>query len=141
MLFAGMVPGTFVMDIAKGPFNRIGPGTVGRQVEQLEARMSREPLLDFLGVMNLGIIGDHGELSKEGRGVGPIERCKQVEEEARLLAIPHTMRDSPGGQIQRPSQVAFLIGARRHDFHLFPFGHPLLSDLRQQIDIQLVGKE
>ena len=88
-LFASMVAGTFVVHIAKGPFNRIGPGTGGREVEHLEAWMGGEPLLDFPSVMNLGISGHDREVGEKRRGVGPIERCKQVEEESYLLALPH----------------------------------------------------
>ena len=38
-LFAGVVTRTVVMDIPKGPLNRIGIGTIGRQIQQCEAGM------------------------------------------------------------------------------------------------------
>ena len=57
------------MNIAKGPFNRIGARTVDRQGEQLEARMRREPLLHLGGVVNLGILGDDREVGEEWCGI------------------------------------------------------------------------
>ena len=63
--------------------------------------MGCEPLFHLACVVNLGIVGDDGEMEEEWRGVGPSERVEQVEEEAGLLALPHTMRDGPGGQFQR----------------------------------------
>jgi len=51
--------------------------------------MGGEPLLDFLGVGNLGIIGDDGEVREERRRVRAIERLQQVEEEPGLLGY-HT---------------------------------------------------
>ena len=85
---------------------------------------------DFLGFMQLGIVGDHGELCEKGRRVCPIERVEQLQEEARLFPIPHTLRDRPRRDIQGPGLVAFLIGARGEDCHLFPLGHPLIPHLR-----------
>ena len=34
-----------------------------------------------------------------------------------------------------------LRGPNRKDFDLFPFRQPLIADLGQQVDIQLVSKE
>jgi hypothetical protein len=87
------------IDIAKGALNWIGIGAVGGEVEQFEAGVSSQPLLDFLGLMQLGIVGDHGELGTEGRGVGPVKRSEQLQEEPRLFPIPHTMRDLSGRDI------------------------------------------
>ena len=51
------------------------------------------------------------------------------------------MGDRTGGQVQGPGQRALLISPRRHHFDLFPLGHPLIADLGQQINVQLVSKE
>jgi hypothetical protein len=136
-----MGPRTFVVDLAKGPLNRSGIRAGGRQIQQLEARVGSQPRLDFLGCMQLRIGGDHGKLRKEGRRMGPIERVQQCQEEARLFPLPPTLRNRPGRNIQGPGQVPFLMGARGEDCHLFALGHPLIPHLRQQIDIQLIGKE
>ena len=75
--FTGMVTSTFVVDIAKGPFDGIGLGAVGGQLQQLKARMGGQPLLDFLGLVQFGVVDDYGEGRKEGRRVRPIERVEQ----------------------------------------------------------------
>ena len=54
---AGVIAGTLGVDIAKGAFNRIGVGTIGRQIQERKARMGSQPLLDFLSLMQLGVIG------------------------------------------------------------------------------------
>jgi len=138
---AGMVTGPLVVDICKGPLNGIRSWAVGGQIEQLEAGMGRQPLLHLSGVVNLGIVGHTREVGESRRRVGPVERLEQVPEEARAFALPHAVLDGPGADIQRPSQVALLVGAWGHDLHLRPLGHPLITDLRQQTNIQLIGKE
>ena len=57
------------MDIAKGPLNRIGLRTVGRQVEQLEAGMGGEPLRHCGRLVNLGIVHHHLEVQVGARGI------------------------------------------------------------------------
>ena len=139
--FAGVVARAFIMDIAKRALNRIGTWAIGRQIEQLKARMGREPLLDFLGLVNLGIIGHNREVGIEGRRVGAVECVEQIQEEPRGFPIPDTVGDSPRGELQRSGQVAFLVGAWGHHLDLGAFGHPLIAHLGQAVNIQLVGKE
>ena len=91
--------------------------------------------------MNLGIVHHHLEVQEGARGVGAVQGLEQVQEEPRGFAVPHTVGNGAGGDIERPGQVAFLIRARRHHLHLLPFGHPLRADLGQQTEVQLVGKE
>ena len=43
--------------------------------------------------------------------------------------------------IERPGQVALLILAGRDDLNHLAFRHPLITDLRQQVDVQLIGKD
>ena len=51
------------------------------------------------------------------------------------------MGESAGGQVQGPGQGTRRVGPWGQHFDLFTFGHPLLPYLRQQIEVQLVGKE
>src|SRR5262249_49123231 len=67
--------------------------------------------------------------------------CEQVQEQAMRLTPPYPMDDRPRAHIQGSRQVAFLVSPRGQDFHLGSFGHPLVADFGQQMDIQLVGKE
>src|SRR5215510_480269 len=93
---ASMVAGAFIVDIPKGPLNRICSRAVGRQVEQLKAGMGRQPFFDLPRMVNLGVVG-HDREAREGRcWVGMVERLEQVQEEPRDFAIPDTVRDSPG---------------------------------------------
>ena len=139
--FAGVVARTFVRDIPTGACNRIGRRAIGRQLQQLEAGMGSQPLLDFLRFMEFGVVDHAPEVVKEWRGRGAIERVEEFQEEACLLAVPHTMGDLSGGDVQGARQIAFLVGAGRQHFDLFPFGHPLIAELGQQMNVQLVGKE
>ena len=134
-LFASVVTGTLIMDIAKSALNWIGAWTIGRQVEQLKPGVGREPPLDLACVVNLGIVGDDREVREKRRGVRLIKGLEQVKKEPALLAIPDTMGDGPGGDVQGASQVALLVGSGCQDFHLFSLGHPLIPNLGQQIKI------
>ena len=136
-----MVARTFIVDIAEGPFNGIGIGTGGWSIQHREAGMSSHPLLDFLGFMQLRLIDYDGQRRKERHGVCPLERGEQLNKQPGLFALPHTMGDHTGGDVQSPSQRALLVGARGQHLALFPLGHPVIADLGQQMDIQLIGKE
>src|ERR1044071_9394944 len=46
-----------------------------------------------------------------------------------------------GPVVQSSSQIVLLIGARGPDFLLSAFGHPFVTDLGQEVDVQLIGKE
>ena len=127
--FAGVVARTFIMDIAKRPLNRIGARAVGRQIEELKARMRRQPLFDFSSLVNLGIVDHDGEVHKEGRRVSTIQRVEQIQEEPGSFSLPDTVGDGPRGEVQRPTQVPFLVGAWGQYLHLFALGHPLIADL------------
>ena len=48
-----MIAGAAVMHIAKGALDRVGLGTVGRHKEQRHPRVSGQPLLHGLGLMDL----------------------------------------------------------------------------------------
>ena len=91
--------------------------------------------------MTLRVVNHDREVGKERDGMRARQCVEQVQEESSLHTIPHTMGDGPGAQVQRPRQRALRVGARGHHFNLLALGHPLISDLGQQIDIQLVSKE
>ena len=91
--------------------------------------MGREPRLDFRGFVNLRVVGDNGEVSKERGGVRAIERGEQINKKSSLFAIPPTMGDGARGQLSGTGQIALLVGAWRQHLDLFPFGHPLRADL------------
>ena len=102
--FTGVVPGTFIVDIAKSPLNRIGIRAIGWQIQHCEARMGGQPLLDFGGLVDLGVVGDDGEVSKERRRVGAIKRLQQVKEKPGLLTLPHTRGEGAGSRASAPAR-------------------------------------
>jgi hypothetical protein len=128
--FARVIARTFILDIPTGPLNGISLGTVGRSVQPRKAGMGSEPRLHFLSFMQLRVIDHDGELRKEWRGMRLIERIEQLKKQPGLFAIPDTLRDPPGGDVQGPRQIALLIGPGGHHLDLFPFGHPLGADFR-----------
>ena len=101
--FAGVIACTFIMDIAKGALNRIGARAVGGQIQQLKARMGRQPLLDFLGLVNLGIVNDHREVRIEAapgrfdpacRG-GPGRVPSVLRYQTQCVMVPVVMSSAP----------------------------------------------
>src|SRR5262249_50115577 len=139
--FAPMIARTFIVDIAKGSFNRAGLGAVGRQEEQRKARVRRQPQLDRLRFVNLVVVHNYREVGELSGRIRLVKSCEQVQEQAMRLTPPYPMDDRPRAHIQGSRQVAFLVSPRGQDFHLGSFGHPLVADFGQQMDIQLVGKE
>ena len=127
--FAGVVRGTFVMDLATGPLDRIGPWTGGRSVEQLQAGMSSEPRLHFLSRMQFRVIDPEGEVGTERRGRRPSQRLQQVKKKPGLVAIPHPLRDGARSQVEGARQLPLLVGPWRQPFPLVRLGQPLIAHL------------
>ena len=65
--------------------------------------MGGQPLLDFGGLVDLGVVGDDGEVSKAERRVCLIKRLEQVEKEPGLLTIPHTRMMVPAIRSSAPA--------------------------------------
>lgn len=99
---SGVVASALVRHIPKGAFNRIGLGARGREVEELKARMGSKPLRHDAGWVNLGIIHHHLEVGVGGNGVSPIQGLEQGEKEAGGFALPQTLRNRAGGDIEGP---------------------------------------
>src|SRR5438128_9538834 len=91
-----MITGTLVMDIPKGPLNRIGLGAVSRQEEHLEAGMCRQPLLDRLGLVNAVVVHDHPDFSELRLWVQPLQAVQQRPEQGVGLAWARAL-DQPSG--------------------------------------------
>ena len=61
--------------------------------------MGGEPLLHFLGFMQLRVINHDGELRKERGRRGAIKCIEQLKKQPGLFALPHTMGDCPGSDV------------------------------------------
>jgi len=76
--FPFVVPGTFVVHIAKRPLNRIGPRTVRRQPKQRKTGVMGSPLLDGFGFMNTVVIHHDIDPRDPWRWVRPVQQGQEV---------------------------------------------------------------
>ena len=76
--FPFVVPGTFVVHIAKRSLNRIGPRTVRRQPEQRKTGVSCSPLLDGFRFMNTVVIHYDIDARDPWRWVRPVQQSQKV---------------------------------------------------------------
>jgi hypothetical protein len=84
--FPFVVPGTFVVHIAKRPLNRIGPRTVRREPEQRKTGVICSPLLDGFGFMNTVVIRDDIHTRHPGsRGRG-VQQGQEVSKQSIVFA-------------------------------------------------------
>ena len=136
-----VVPRAFIMDIAKGPLNGIGTGTIRWQPQQHKARVGGSPLLDRFGFMNPVVVDHNRDPPHPALRVGAIQQAQQVTKSRIGFSGAEAMEALARGEIERPSEIVFFIFPGRHDFLLAPLGHPGRSDLGQQMHIELIGKD
>src|SRR5229473_970185 len=134
-----VIAGTLVMDIAKGTLNRVRLRAVSREEQQLKAGVYSQPALDRLRLVNTVVVHAHVDFSDLRLGVQPSQMVQQRPEQRVGLARAHAMDDSSGGRLQCPGQVVFLILAGRYELDRLAFGHPLIADLGQQVNVEFVG--
>src|SRR3954451_6924303 len=108
-MLALVIPGALVMDIAKGPFNGVGLWAVGREEQQGEAGMRREPPLDGLGLVNAVVVYDHVDFVEARFGVLSLQTVEQGPEQDICLMGPETMDYPPSRGLQGSGQVVFVI--------------------------------
>jgi len=132
---------TLVLHVAKRSLYRVRFRAVGRQIHRLNARMPLKPLPDGLGFMDFVVVHDHKNACAVAGRIGRVDQLEQVNEQAAGLAKPDAVQQFAGHYIQRPSQVVLLISAWRYDLKLRPFGHPLIADFRQQVDVEFVSNQ
>ena len=65
---AWVIPGALVMHISKRPLDRVGAGALGREKQQLDAGMTRQPLPSGFGVMDMAILHDDRQAPIPGAG-------------------------------------------------------------------------
>ena len=138
-LRAFVITRALVMTIAKCSLDRVRFPTVARQPDYLEPRMVGEPLLNRLRFINPVVVCD--EVNLRGGGELAVKRTQQVDDQEAILAFSDDVRDLPRQEVERAGQVAFLIRSWCHDLSLSSTKHPLIADLGQQVNIQLIDKE
>src|SRR5215210_7879032 len=131
-----MIARAFIMHIAKRSLNRVGFGAITWQPDDLESWMIPEPLLDHLRFMYSIVVRD--EVNLAGRRKFALKRGEKVDHKEAVLARSCDVRDLTCQVIQGSGQIVLLILPWCHDLGLRCFKHPLIADLRQQVDVQFI---
>src|SRR5690242_16613646 len=138
-LLAPVIARAFVVHFPKHPLNRVRLRAIGRQEQQLKARMQSQPLLHRSRLMNAEVVYHHTQTRISSRWISLIKRFEQPQKQPGGLALTDARDDAPRQLIKRPGQVALLIHPRRDDLDDLAPWHPLIADLRQQMDVQLIS--
>src|SRR5262245_33547450 len=104
-----MMTGAAIRHIAERALDRVGTRAIGRQPEQGHPRVTGEPLVNGLGLMNFIVI-DHDIESRVLLGwIASFQGPEPVAEQGVGVVWSQAMEYSPSGQIERPSQVVLLM--------------------------------
>ncbi len=110
-----VVAGAFVMHITEGALYRVRLRAIARQPENLHPRVSPQPLIDGLGLVNFVVVGDHIEAS-DPRAAALLEQCEQLAKEQVVFARPDDIMNLTRPQVERPGEVLLPVLPRRWDF-------------------------
>jgi hypothetical protein len=66
---ARVIPGALILPIPKRPLDRVGPGTIGREKQQLYTGRPGQPLPHCFGFMAIAMIHDDGQAPILGGGI------------------------------------------------------------------------
>src|SRR5215216_253307 len=139
-LLAPVIARAFVMHFPEHPLYRIRLRTIRWQKQQLNSRVRLKPALNHLRFVDAEIIHDHDNALVGGCRIARVDGFEQLQKQQGSLALADARDDLASHGVERTCQIALLILARRDDFNDFAFWHPLITDLRQQMNVQLVGK-
>jgi len=112
---APMVAGACVMYITEIALERVSTRRVSRQKEQGKPSVTREPLVNSLGLMKFIMIDPHIEPCVLRRGVAPIQERKQVPEQRMGFTYSQDLEPYPGRPIECSSQGVLGMLVRCHD--------------------------
>lgn len=129
------------MCVTEGPFDRVRAGTASRQPQQLEARMTGQPLLNCLCFVNAMVVRYKVDASVTLNWITALERVEQVAKEHVCFALPETGMNQASAHIPSLSEIVLLVPAGREYFGLRALRHPLIAGLRRQGDIEFVDKQ
>jgi hypothetical protein len=131
----------FVVHVSKRSLYRIGFRAVGRQIYKLDARIRIHPLLNRLRLVNLVVVYHHKDARVVAGRVSTVNYLEQIDEQSARLAKPDAVQQMACSYVERSSQVILLVSARSQDLKLSVFLHPLITNLRQQVDVEFVSKQ
>src|SRR3954451_15376145 len=90
--FTPMVPGDFIVQIAKAALEGVGAGTVGGQKQQCKAGMLPQPVPEGSGLMDFVVVGYHIDPFKTMGRVDTIEDVQQIQKQSGPLPKPQAVR-------------------------------------------------
>src|SRR5262249_47534104 len=102
--------------------------------------MLLKPSLDGLRLMNLVIVQDQ-EDALDLRPADRFQRLKQLSKQRIVFLLSDDVMNLARPVVERSSQILLLILARRRDLDLCALDHPLIPDLRQQVNVEFITPE
>src|SRR5262249_30323220 len=135
-----MVARAFVVDVPEDALDRIGLRAIARQPNQFESGMLFQPPVNRFRLMNPVIVTNDIILAIASPEGLP-EVIQQLAEEGVVFLRPQDVISLPCGRIERRGQIVFLVLARGPDLKLRASEHPLVADLGEQIDVELIGEQ
>src|SRR4051794_1024012 len=91
--------------------------------------------------MNAVVVDDYLDAVIRANGITALEGLEQVPEQLMVLAGGRTRMHDTGAHVPTTRPVVFLVLAGRHDFHWRAPWHPLITGLRQPMDIEFISKQ
>src|SRR5215470_12598919 len=129
-----MVSSAHIVNISESPLNRISSGTVRGQKQEFKTRMLGQPFLNCFRSVRLIIVYDN--IDATIKRALTIDGSEQVQKQVGVLTRRDAMVNRSGKNIKRAGQIVpFISSAGRH-FQLRAFLHPLITNLRKQVDIE-----
>ena len=125
-----MVARAGIMPIATGALDGVGARTIGRQQEPRHPRVTGQPVLNGLGLMDFRVLSDHIEPRLVGGPLAAFEDLEQVAEQRVGLPWSEAGQQRSARQVERPGQVVLRLRPWGHPGQLRPLGHPGRTDVR-----------
>src|SRR5712692_10587687 len=110
--FALVIARALVMDIPTGALTRIRLRTVGRQEQQLDARMRRKPPLDRLRLVNAVVVHNHLDCGELRFRVQLLQTVQQRPEQYLRLTYAHAMHPPARSAAPAPRPESVSDSAR-----------------------------
>src|ERR671936_2448642 len=103
--------------------------------------MACQPLLDGFRFMNTVVIHHDIDTCDAWSRVGPVQYGQKVAKQPIVFARAKAVEHFTTGKMECPRKIVFLVRAGRHDLFLCPLRHPGCPDLRQEVNIEFIGKD
>ena len=111
-------------------FDRVGPGTIGWEKQQLDAGMGGQPLLRCFGFMDIAMIHDDIQTPILWGRIARLNEGEQLPEQRIRFPSAQAVPQRPRGHIKRSRQIILGVLPGRHHRDLGAFLHPRRPDFR-----------